>query len=106
MELFRPCRSAVVGFISEGMHVRRVAEAAQPRGALAQRQHPAEARLVADEQEARFGVAFGGEFQPVQHDLGRVVAPHGVDGQGEALRHVGRVPGACNKRAVRCGPRP
>ena len=71
-----------------GDGVGRVAQAAQPRGALAQRQHAAEPGLVADEQEARLGMALGRELQPVQHDVGRVVAPHGVDGQGEALRHA------------------
>ena len=37
-----------------------------------------------------FGVALGGEFQPVENHAGRVIAAHGVDRQREGFGHCQR----------------
>ena len=50
-------------------------------------------------------MAFTGNVGPVHDDLGRVIAPHGVDRQGEMLRHVPRAP-ALSPNNLRCGRRP
>ena len=44
-------------------------------------------------------MALGGKLKPVQDDIGCVVTPHGVDRQGESVRHdlrflAGRGPAA------------
>ena len=87
MELLRPCRSAAVGFISEEMTsgAWRIMQAFAARGRRAS--SAADPGLVADQQEAGLRMPLGGQLKPVQDDIGCVVTPHGVDRQGESIRH-------------------
>ena len=41
--------------------------------------------LIAEHQEACLRVTFSGQFQPIEHHVGRVIPAHGVDRQGERV---------------------
>ena len=78
-------RSAAVGLSrcrsrpARGARCRR-----RRRGAAASAAAPRRASSPISRKRAA-GMAFGGDFQPVEDHLGRVVAAHGVDRQGEAF---------------------
>jgi hypothetical protein len=67
-----------------------MANGAHGPGTAMLRQMRGQNRLIAKQQEARIRVAFGGQFQPIEHHAGRVVASHGVDRQGERFGHCQR----------------
>jgi hypothetical protein len=66
-------------------HVGRVAHRAGAGGALAPAQERGDPRLIADQQEARLGMADRRQFEPIDDRLGRMVAAHRVHRQREAL---------------------
>ena len=84
-------RSAAVGLRSLPMAsgAWRTVQAAAARGVP--RQQRRQPGLVADQQEAGRGMAFGGDVEALHHDRGRMVAAHGIDRQGERDRGGGSV---------------
>ena len=93
-------RSAAVGLRSLDIVVGRVPHDARRGGALVAPQQRVQARLVADQQEARRRVALGGDVKAVHHDVGRAIAAHRIDREG--VGHTGVRLG--HGRARRDGP--
>ncbi len=90
-------------------HVGRMADGASRRRASMAGEKRREARLVADQQEARVGMADGGKLQAVDDRLGRMIAAHRVHRQREGLArqmfaHEGSGPHGATARQARTAP--
>ena len=90
-------RSAAVGFMSLPMTsgAWRTVQAARAR--LCRASNAVSTGFVANQQEARRGMTFRGEFQPLHHHVRGVVAPHGIHREGERTGH-GRDPATGARR--------
>ena len=64
-------------------------------GAAAFRQRANQQGLIAEQQETRLGMTLGGQFQTVEHHVGRAVPSHGVDRQSVQTGQDRTLAGRC-----------